>query len=172
MLRTILPLAIAGAASLTAFGASAQIPSPIEKHMPDVPGTSRGGQTQTCAFDSGPRAGQTVNFAGSAGAPTVAVGSRCADMQGSNGSAVAEDTARAQSQGRYYRGGGAPNAWSGPGQLRRGYTQSCSFTSGPGTGTSKDFTGVLGAQPVRVGSPCSDGASTGVAIAPGRQAPQ
>ena len=153
MLRKILPLAMAGAASLTAFGASAQMQSSL---------------SQTCKFDSGPRAGQTVSYAGSRGAASVPIGSRCADMQGSSGSAVAHETARAQSQGRYYIGRGAPNAWGSSGKLKQGYTQTCSFKSGPAAGTAKDFSGTLGAVPVTIGAPCSDGANRGVAVAPGK----
>ena len=167
MLRKILPLAMAGAASLMGLAASAQpqIQTPLG---PTPAPLSPNASTQTCKFDSGPRAGQTVNYARAPGAASVPIGSRCADMQGSSGSAVAQDTARAQSQGRYYFGGGAPNAWGSSGKLKQGYTQTCSFKSGPATGTSKDFSGTLGALPVSIGAPCSDGANSGVGVAPGK----
>jgi hypothetical protein len=89
-------------------------------------------------------------------------------MQGSSGQAVAAELGRRQGQGRFYRSPGAPNAWGPTGALKQGYTQTCRFDSGPRAGTSVDFSHTLGAQPAAIGSPCADGASKGVAIAPGR----
>jgi hypothetical protein len=160
MIGKLSTLAMAGAASLTAFGVSAQA----------QPGMAQQGMTQTCAFNEGPRAGQTINYAGSPGAVSARVGSLCADMQGSRGQAVAAGIGRQQGQGRFYTSPGAPNAWSSSGALRRGFTQTCSFTSGPRAGTRTDFSRVLGAQPVAIGSACSDGRNNGVAVAPGQAA--
>jgi hypothetical protein len=162
-------LAMAGAASLTAFGASAQTLQ--RQYQPGVtpPGAQPGpsGMTQTCAYNTGPRAGQTVNYAGTPGAASVLVGSRCADMQGSSGQAITPEIGRG-GQGRFYASPGAPNAWSSSGGLRRGFTRTCSFTSGPRAGTTVDYSYTLGAQPVSIGSACSDGASRGSAVAAGR----
>jgi hypothetical protein len=151
MLSKILPLAIAGAASLSAAGASAQNP----------------GFTQTCTYKDGPRAGQTVDYTGAPGAISVPIGSRCADMQGSSGSAVAQEMGREQSH-RFYMSPGAPVAWGSSGALNPGFSLSCRFTSGPRAGTTTNFSGVLGAQPAAIGAPCADGASSGLAVAPGQ----
>jgi hypothetical protein len=104
MFSKLSTLAMAGAASLTAFGASAQ--SLQRQYQPgqDPPGVTQPGQpgmTQTCAYNTGPRAGQTVNYAGSPGAASVFIGNRCADMQGSSGQAVTPAIGRG-GQGRFY----------------------------------------------------------------------
>lgn len=160
-------LAMAGAATVTALAAAAAQAQPDLPQLPSapsVPGLSQN-NTQTCAFREGPRAGQTVDYAGSPGAASVPIGSRCADMQGSSGEAVKQYTARQQSQGRYYSSPGAPNAWSSSGALKPGFTRTCRFGSGPLAGTTKDYSHTLGAQPVAIGAACSDGTSRGVAVA-------
>jgi hypothetical protein len=183
MLSKLATLALAGAASMTAFGASAQTqeqaqpgvnqPGAAQPGMNGMnqsgmnqPGATQQGLSQTCAFNAGPRAGQTVDFGGSPGAVAVQMGSRCADMQGSSGQAVAGG--RQQGQGRFYTSPGAPNAWSSAGLLKQGYTQSCNFTSGPRAGTTFNYSHTLGAQPVTIGSACSDAGSKGFAVASGR----
>lgn len=54
-------------------------------------------------------------------------------------------------------------------QSTSGTTLTCRFTSGPLAGTTKDFTGVPGAVPAAIGSPCTDGGpNSGIAVAPGQ----
>jgi hypothetical protein len=153
MLSKILPLAIAGAASLTAFSASAQNLSPSF--------------TQTCAYRNGPRAGQTIDYTGTPGAVSVPIGSRCADMQGSSGAAVSSAPGRGATN-RFYMSPGAPAAWGSGGAVSPGFSLTCRFDSGPRAGTSTNFSGTLGAQPVAIGNACSDGASSGLAVASGQ----
>jgi hypothetical protein len=153
MYSKVLPLALAGAASLTAFVAGAQ--SQMSSQT----------LTQTCAFRDGARAGQVIDFSSEPNSTPVSVGSRCADMQGSSGEAVAAGT-RSTRPGRMYMSPGAPRAWDQSGTLRQGYTLTCRFDSGPRAGTSRDFTGTLGAEPVAIGSACSDGSSRGVGVGP------
>lgn len=161
-------LALAGAASVVAIDAAAQ----AQPSLPDLPGVSHPrlgqNQTQTCEFRGGPRAGQTISYAGAPGAPVVQVGSRCADMQGSSGVAVAQGAERQQSPGRFYSSPGAPRAWDSSGNLRQGFTQTCRFNSGPLGGTTADFSHTLGAQPVAIGAACADGSSQGVAVGQAR----
>jgi hypothetical protein len=95
MFTKLLPLAIVAGASLTGFGASAQDPN----------------LSQTCRYKDGARAGQVVDYSSAPGAPSVQVGSRCADMQGSSGSAIAQG-AEPQRPGRFFTSPGAPRAWS------------------------------------------------------------
>lgn len=168
-------LAIAAAASVAAVGVAQAQP---QRAQPNPPQPNQGmanqgmanqggpNLTQVCAFKSGPRAGQTVDFTGTPGSAAVPVGDRCADMQGSSGVTIAQSSARQQSPGRFYTSPGAPNAWSG-GVLRRGFSLTCRFNSGPRAGTTLNYAHTLGAQPVAIGSPCSDGASRGVAVAAG-----
>jgi hypothetical protein len=144
-------LAMAGAASLSTFGITAQA-------QPSL--------TQTCAFKEGPRARQTVNYAGTPGAVSVPVGERCADMHGSSGVAVAQGTARQQGPGRYYTSPGAPSAWGSLRNLKPGFTLTCRFNSGPHAGTTLNYAHTLGARPVAIEAPCADGGSTGVGVAP------
>ena len=186
MSRRLSTLAMVGAACLTAFAAAAQAqqdqaqqdqaqpdqaqPSQAQpsQAQPDLnqPNLNQPNLTQTCAFRDGPRAGQTIDYAGAPGAVSVPVGNRCADMQGSSGEAVAEGTARQQGQGRLYMSPGAPNAWGPSGNLRSGFTQTCRFNGGPRAGTSLDYSHTLGAQPIAIGAACSDGPNTGIAVAP------
>lgn len=172
MFSKLSTLAIAAAASAAAFGvAHAQGQSnqaQPNQARPNQGMANQGGPnlTQVCAFKSGPRAGQTVDFTGTPGSAAVPVGNRCADMQGSSGVTIAQNSARQQGPGRFYTSPGAPNAWSG-GALRRGFSLTCRFSSGPRAGTTLNYAHTLGAQPVAVGSPCSDGSSRGVAVASG-----
>jgi hypothetical protein len=123
--------------------------------------------TQTCAFNAGPRAGQTVDFSGATGAAAVPVGSRCADMKGSSGRAVAAGIGPRR-PGRFFTSPGAPGAWSSSGALKPNYTLTCRFNKGPRAGSSQDFTGSLGAEPLQIGSACSDGLNKGIAVPPGQ----
>jgi hypothetical protein len=160
-------LTLAGAASAAAVAAVEAQPS-----VPDLPGVSHPrmgqNQTQTCEFRGGARAGQTVSYAGSPGAPVVQVGSRCADMQGSSGVAVAQGAERQQSPGRFYSSPGAPRAFDSSGNLRQGFTQTCRFNNGPLGGTTADFSHTLGAEAVAIGGACADGSSQGVGVAQAR----
>lgn len=127
------------------------------------------GFTLTCRFITGPRGGQTVDFSGTTGATPTRIGSGCADMVGSSGVAVAPLPPQPvtppvqQAPGRYYYQQ-PPQAYQQQAQPTLTYT--CRFTSGPRAGSSFDYSGTLGAAPMAVGSPCSDGlASQGVAVA-------
>ncbi len=148
MFSRILALAIAAAVSFTAFAAAGQNLN----------------LTQTCAYQDGPRAGQTVDYAGAPGAATAQVGDRCADMHDSRGVAIAPLSGRAQTN-RFYASPGAPSDWKADGQLKPGLTLTCFYTKGPLAGNAADFSGVLGAQPVPIGWPCADGASEGFGAA-------
>lgn len=152
MISRLSMLAVAGVAATSAFGAVAQA-QPTLSH--------------TCEFKAGPRQGQIIDYSTTPGAVGVPVGNRCADMQGSSGVAITQWSRRAESQGRFYSSPGAPLAWSSTGNLRPGFSQTCRFTSGPRSGTTLDYSHTLGAQPVAIGSPCADGASSGVAVAQG-----
>jgi hypothetical protein len=138
-------LAMAGVASVTALGVAA--------HAQPV-------LTQTCEFKHGPRAGQTIDFSSAPRTISVPLGNRCADMQGSNGVAVAQKPGRAQAPGRYY----GPPALPSTGRIPFGTSLTCRFTSGPRAGSILNYANTLGALPVAVGSPCADGANTGVAV--------
>jgi hypothetical protein len=130
--------------------------------------------TQTCAYNDGPLAGQTIDYTGAPGSSAVTVGVRCADMNGSSGVAVAQKpaqpaqptqpTQRGQG-GRYYTSPGAQNAWSSSGALNPGFSLFCQFNSGPASGHTADYSSTLGAQPVAIGQACSDGPNRGVAVA-------
>ena len=87
-------------------------------------------------------------------------------MHGSSGWAVAQQPGREQG-GRFYTSPGAPNAWGSSGALKPGYSLFCRFDSGPAAGHTADYSSTLGAQPVAVGSACSDGPNKGVAVAHG-----
>jgi hypothetical protein len=155
MFSKVLALAIAGAASLAAFGASAPA---LAQDL---------SLTRTCAFRDGPRAGQTIDYTGSPGAAPVRIGARCADMQGSSGVAIAQASGREQSH-RFYTSPGAPTGWGPSGLLNSGFSLTCRLDTGPRAGSSVNFSGTLGAQPLRAGTPCSDGSSQGVAVGPGQ----
>jgi hypothetical protein len=124
--------------------------------------------TQTCAFNEGPLAGQTIDYSGAAGASAVPVGNPCADMQGSRGWAVAPQAGREQGH-RFYTSPGAPSAWGSSGALNPGYSRSCRFNSGPAAGQTSDFSNALAAQPAAIGSACSDGPNSGVVVGPATQ---
>jgi len=129
-------------------------------------GPAESNLTQTCAYNYGPRAGQTVDYSGQPGAPAVQVGIKCADMQGSSGWAVSQQPGRQQG-GRFYTSPGAPNAWGPSGGLQPGFSLICRFNRGPAAGHSADYSSTLGARPSAIGSPCSDGPNSGVVVAPG-----
>jgi hypothetical protein len=140
------------------------------------PGAQASGTTSTCRFTSGSRKGSIVDFSGTPGVAAVPVGSHCQDMTGSTGVAVSPESGRAPGQGRFYRTPEAPIGLDKSGQPTQGYTLSCRFSSGPNAGNIRDFSGTLGATPIRIGSGCSDGANKGVGVAPagaqGQQGPQ
>jgi hypothetical protein len=140
-------LAMAGAVSVTAIGAAAQAQPVL---------------TQTCHFKHGPRAGQTIDFSGAPRVISVPLGNRCADMQGSNGVAVAQSRERAQGPGRFYGSPGLPST----GEIPPGASLICRFTSGPRAGSTLNYANTLGAQPVAIGAPCADGPNSGIAVAP------
>jgi hypothetical protein len=199
MIRKILPLAIAAAAPLLAMGSGAHAQQPSDPQASDVqasdpqgsdpqmqgqqapgqqaaPGQQPSGQqastTSTCQFNSGSRNGSTVDFSATPGVAPVPIGSRCGDMTGSTGVAVHQGTNRMPGQGRFYRTPSAPVGLDPSGQPMAGYTFTCRFTSGPNAGSSHDFSGQLGATPIRIGSACSDGQNKGVSIAAGNQGSQ
>ncbi len=95
-----------------------------------------------CTFDSGPRAGETQDYAPKAPLP---VGSPCHDGAGSTGKVVAA--------------GGTPTLGGG------GKSTLCKFDSGPRAGETQDYAPKA---PLPVGGPCHDGAgSTGKVVAAG-----
>jgi len=161
MFKKILPLAVAVAAAAPLFvlsgGAHAQ-PSP--------------GSTRICHFNTGPRAGATIDFSRTPGVASAPIGARCGDMMGSNGVAVAPQvlsepnapTRSWGSVGRFYSTPGAPLGMNKAGRASAGWTRWCHFTSGPNAGSSLNFAGLLGATPIQIGTACSDGASRGVGV--------
>jgi hypothetical protein len=172
MSSKVLPLAIASGASLAALGGVA---AAFQDRTLQTGAGLQAGYTKICAYRNGPRAGQTVDYGGTAGAVPVQIGKRCSDLQGSSGVAVAATTTaqpaapdqRQQGQGRFYRGPDTPSGWNAASNaLQYGFTLSCRFINGPRAGTSADFSRTLGAQPVAVGNPCSDAGSSGVGVAP------
>jgi hypothetical protein len=173
----VLPLAIAAAAPLLAMSSGAHAQQPDQMQGQQMQGQQPQGQqapgqqatTSTCKFTSGSKNGSTVDFSATPGVAAVPVGSRCGDMTGSNGVAVSQQTNRMPGQGRFYRTPSAPVGLDQSGQPTAGYTFTCRFTSGPNAGGTHDFTGQLGATPIRIGSACSDGQSKGVGAAPGTQ---
>lgn len=178
MTGKLLPLAIAAAAPLWVMGGGAhaqqgqqsqgQPPQGQETQGQPTQGQQTSATTSTCRFTSGPRSGSTVDFSATPGVAAVPVGSRCGDMTGSNGVAVGKTSGRAPGQGRFYRTPEAPVGLNPSGQAASGYTLTCRFTSGPNAGSVHDFTGTLGATPIRIGRTCSDGTNKGVGVAPQR----
>jgi hypothetical protein len=97
-----------------------------------------------CEFTSGPRAGQTQDYAPMAALP---IGTPCHDGAGSTGKVVAPKS----------KSGGAGGAAEQKSTL-------CEFTSGPRAGQTQDYA-PMAALPI--GTPCHDGAgSTGKVVAP------
>jgi hypothetical protein len=105
----------------------------------------QGGMSTTCQFTSGPRAGQTVSFAGIPGVTPSPVGGPCSDGMSSMGVAVADST---------------------PGAQRAQISMTCRFTTGPRAGQTVNFQNVAGARPGVVGGPCSDGVSSRGVVVP------
>ena len=105
-------------------------------------GGAAGPLSNTCKFTTGPRAGQTQDYAPMA---PISVGVPCHDGQGSTGVVVAAGA------GSQPQGGAA-----GP------LSNTCKFTTGPRAGQIQSYPNV---SPIPVGSPCHDGqGSTGFAI--------
>jgi hypothetical protein len=165
-------LAVAGAASVAALAVSAQAQPDLPQPGVAEPGVAGPqGLSQTCGFNSGPRAGQVIDYPGSAPVP---LGSHCADMQGSSGQAVAQaPRIPEQNNGRYYsyrgfyRSPGAPIARDQSGNVSAGFSLTCRLNSGRRAGSTVDFSNTLGAQPVAIGAPCADDSGWGVAVASG-----
>ena len=151
MFKKVLPLAVVAAAPLLAMGGGAHAQQAADS-------------TKICHFTSGARAGSTVDFSRTPGINSAPVGSRCGDMMGSNGVAVAPQTPRELGPGMFYRTPGAPVGLNKEGRPTAGYTRWCHFTSGPSAGSSFNFSNVLGATPIPIGAACSDGASNGVGV--------
>src|SRR5262249_15830090 len=108
------------------------------------------GKSNTCKFNSGPRAGQTQRYPGF---PPIPIGSPCYDGMGSTGTAVNDDQAPGPAEG-------SPSL--------QGLPNTCSFKSGPRAGQTQSYPGF---PPIPIGSPCHDGAgSTGVVVAGGAAA--
>lgn len=183
MIRKVLPLALTAAPLLLVMGLGAHAQQPQGRQQSSEqqpPGQQPSGQqatgqqqsTSTCRFTSGPRSGSTVDFSATPGVAAVPVGSPCGDMTGSTGVAVTPQTGRAPGMGRFYRTPEAPVGLNQSGQPTQGYTLTCRFTSGPNAGSTHDFSGSLGATPIRIGKTCSDGTNKGVGVAVGNQGNQ
>jgi hypothetical protein len=114
------------------------IPPPPGPNLPP-------GMSLTCAYTSGLKAGRTQDFSAVPGAIPTRVGSPCSDGQGSVGTATAQPS----------EPGPIPPP-PGPNVLP-GISLTCAYTSGLKAGQTQDFSGVPGAIPARIGSPCSDG---------------
>ena len=112
----------------------------------DKPGAVTKQRTSTlCKFTSGPRAGQTQDYAPMAALP---VGTPCQDGAGSTGSVVAP-----------------PSTQKPGGTAKPQMSTLCKFTAGPRAGQTQDYAPM---QAIPVGSACHDGAgSTGTVVAPG-----
>lgn len=111
--------------------------------------------TLACHFDAGPRAGQTEQMPATQEATPARVGSSCSDGAASFGTLISPS---ADSRNGQPEGAAASPA--------RELTSICQFSAGPRAGEIVDLARISDAAPVSVGSPCADGASTGVAIAP------
>jgi hypothetical protein len=100
------------------------------------------GKSTLCHFTSGPRAGETQDYAPMAALP---VGTPCQDGQGSNGRVVAKSQ----------RNGDDDNSDISDHSSRpSGKSTLCHFTSGPRAGETQDYA-PMAALPV--GTPCQDG---------------
>jgi hypothetical protein len=111
-----------------------------------------GGMSTLCKFTSGPRAGQVHDYAPMAPIP---VGSPCQDGVQSTGVVIAHDA----------DSGGSNSGHSHASS--NGMTLTCKFTQGPLAGQTRDYSGVPGARPAPIGSPCTDGrTSNGIAVSP------
>jgi hypothetical protein len=139
-MRVVLWCLAGGAAGL----AQAQSPSDTARHS----------QTPlACHFDSGPRAGQTQELPATQEASPPRVGSSCSDGSSSFGILIAPsaDVSDARTEG---------SAASS-----RELTSICQFSAGPRAGEIVDLARISDAAPIAVGSPCADGASSGIAVA-------
>jgi hypothetical protein len=94
-----------------------------------------GGITTSCHFQSGPRTGQTIDYAGQPGVTAIAAGTQCSDGAGSYGVAVAA--------------AGLP-APAGA----MGMSAKCGFNFGPRAGQVQDYSPMA---PLPIGAPCNDG---------------
>jgi hypothetical protein len=113
-------------------------PTPRTSPPPSAPAS---GASTLCRFTSGPRAGQTQDYAPQAPLP---VGSPCWDGVASNGVIVAKTPTNGPSP--------APNSMS----------TLCKFNSGPRAGQTQDY---APQPPLKVGTPCWDGiTSSGVVV--------
>src|SRR5271169_2777263 len=94
-----------------------------------------GNMSQTCQFTQGPKAGQTINFAGQPGVTPAPVGGPCTDGMGSYGVAVADASG---SSGNY------PSPAGGQSSGSSGMSTTCHFDQGPKAGQTIDFAGQPG----------------------------
>ena len=131
--KAILPFSIA------AFTAALMIITSGLVSAQPAPPASPPTTSTLCQFTSGPRAGQTQDYAPK---PPLPIGTPCNDGAGSTGTVIAPPSS----------GGGATTSTL------------CQFTAGPKTGQTQDY---APQPPLPIGTPCNDGAgSTGTVVAP------
>jgi hypothetical protein len=127
---------------------------PVRERLLDVMLPQPGEHSTLCRFTSGPRAGQTQDYAPMAPLP---VGALCQDGAGSTGVVVTANTSGGPGGGPSGAGGGG-----GPAQQPGEHSTLCSFTSGPRAGQTQDYAPMA---PLPVGTPCQDGTgSTGIVV--------
>jgi hypothetical protein len=110
-------------------------------------GAANPGMSTICRFNTGPRAGQTQDYAPMA---PIAVGSSCTDGAGSTGVVIPMSGPGTASQS-----GGAASP---------GMSTICRFNTGPRAGQTQNYAPMA---PIAVGSPCTDGAGSNGTVIPG-----
>ena len=101
--------------------------------------TSSFGLTKLCHFQTGAKAGQTIDYTSAPGIIAVGIGTSCTDGTGSFGVAVASSS---------------PTATFSAAPVTTGMSAKCQFTIGPRSGQMQDFSP---RPPIPVGTPCNDG---------------
>lgn len=135
------PITLALAVSSAAVAAQPTTPPAAAAQQDAAPAPN---STTICRFQTGPLAGQTRDFAGSAGFKPFAQGAPCTDGHDSVGVAVAD------------RAGPSPPSADRTGSDASAGPYRCRFSEGPKAGRTGAYRPAMRGTP-RLGAMCSDG---------------